>query len=143
MITITFLFLSIAVVCELIEDYIQIVKKKKTDDHTNDMFMRGLLILIGAILDSLVQVHTLSILHIFQATILGMAWFWLTFDYTLNLLIKRPLPSLGTSSWLDRKIRELPWPLVLFAKIWAFGVGVGVYYYWDLIVHGVQKQLPW
>jgi hypothetical protein len=136
MIVTTFLLLSVPLAVELREDYVQIVKKKKVDDHANDMIARSILIVVCAVLDSLANHGAITWLQLFQSILMGIAWFWLWFDYLLNLFAfpDRAFFSLGTTSWTDRKLSFLPWYGVLFAKIWFFGVAIGVYYYWDLIV---------
>lgn len=136
MIITTFLLLSVPLAVELREDYVQIVKKKKVDDHANDMIARSILIVVCAVLDSLANHGAITWLQVLQSALMGIAWFWLWFDYLLNLFAfpDRSIFDLGTTSWADRKLSLLPWYGVLFAKIWLFGVAIGVYYYWDLIV---------
>lgn len=139
MILTTFLILSIALLVELRQDYVQIVKKKQNDDHKRDVYKRAIIIVACAVLDAIANHRPFTWLQVGQSALLGAAWFWLLFDYILNYYIHRPILSLGNSSWLDKKLSGWPWWAVLFAKIWLFGVAIGVYYHWDMIVHAWPK----
>ncbi len=136
MIATTFLLLSVPLAVELASDYNRIVKQKKVDNHAPDVVVRGILYAVLATLDAWMNQNGINLLNVFQAFLLGIAWFWLLFDYLLNIIAfpKRAIFSLGDSSWMDKKIAGIPWFIILFAKVWLFGVGIGVYYYWHLII---------
>lgn len=130
---ITFGLLSIPILVEWVMDYRRIVLKKKEDDHDVDTMYRGILIVIISIINSVIVN-----VSVWQSALLGIAYFWLVFDYGTNLLTKRKFFYLGKSSWLDRKLREINPLVILFTKIWLFGLGIGVYYYWDRVINNWQ-----
>jgi len=134
MIPATFLLLSIPIAVETRSDYVRIVHKKQTDNHKSDMLPRAILIIACGALDMFSVTQSFSWLQLLQSIILGIAWFWLVFDYLLNKFIGRNTFYLGNSSAMDRKLREWPWILVLFAKLWAFIAAVMFYYHLDLII---------
>lgn len=127
---ITFSLITIPVVTELVGDRYRTVVRKLVDNHKADMYIRALLIIAVSYINYIV----LGI-AIVKTAFLAVTWFWLWFDYTYNLITNRKFFYLGTSSWLDRKLREINPLVILFAKIWLFGLGIGVYYYWDRVIN--------
>ncbi len=132
MIAAKLLILYVPTAFELALDYQRIVQKKKVDNHAADVWVRAIMMITLSIVCS-VKAEQGFWISFLQSMIMSVALFWLTFDYILNWMIKRPILSLGTTSWLDQKIGGLPWLLIMFAKVWVFLCAIGVYFYWDLI----------
>jgi hypothetical protein len=126
---VTFALLSIPFLQELILDYIRIVRKKKEDDHATDTPIRGAIILVMAIVNWKVTGHS-----VWQSALLGVALFWLIFDYALNILRKQKFFFLGKSSWFDRKLSNLHPLMILFLKVFLFAFALLVYYNLDQIL---------
>ncbi len=72
---------------------------------------------------------------IWEYTLLGGTWFWLLFDYVLNLLLGNNVFYLGTSSATDEKLREVPVLMLLFIKVWMFLLGIGLFYHLDWVFY--------
>jgi len=121
---IPYLLFIIPVATEVYLDYRHIKIKKQVVKHKQETISR-LIIMIGlAILDA----H-LSGVHWWQSLILEIAIFWLLFDYTLNIALGRVWWELGSTSWLDQRLNQWPWFVVLFLKLWVFACAIGVYYH--------------
>jgi hypothetical protein len=123
-----FLLFYIPVILEVIFDYRRIVLKKKEDNHAADIPIRFAFILVASVVN-----HYLTGATVWQGMLLGVSFFWLKFDYALNVACGRNFFYMGNSSWMDRKIGWIPWPWLLLIKLWVFGVGVGFYYHLDKI----------
>lgn len=125
---ITFALFLIPVVFEVIFDYRRIVLKKKEDNHASDIPVRAAFIVVAALVNFFI-----TGVSVWQGVLLGGSVFWLTFDYALNVACGRKFFYMGKSSWMDKKIGWIPWPWLLFIKLWIFGVGIGFYYHLDKI----------
>lgn len=118
-----YLLFSIPLGVELVTDYRRIVIKHKVDNHFEDTMMRGALLLSIAMMD-----HFISGVHMWQSILIGIAWYWLVFDYAINYITKHHWAYLGKTSWLDKRINWLPGYIVLIMKLVFMLFAISLYY---------------
>lgn len=123
-----YLLFSIPVAIDLIVSYRRIIHDHKVVDHNTLSNWRILIMMILACVDSYI-----SRVFIWQSLFLEMAYFWLVYDYALNLIVHYPFYFLGTTSWIDQRLNQVPGFVLLFVKIWVFMCAVGVYYHLDWV----------
>ncbi len=122
----TYLLFCIPLAIELLFDHKRIVKERKVDNHFEDTLVRGVMIIAFAVVDCLINE-----VFIWQSLILGVAFYWLVFDYSINYLIGNHWTYLGNTSWLDRKLNKLNGFMLLLIKLFVMMCAVMVYYHLD------------
>lgn len=112
---------------ELISDWNRIMRKHKEDNHEADIPVRvGMLLVVGLLC------HLLFDKHFIQGVIYSGALF-LLFDPILNLMCKKGLFHHG-KNFFDRFWAYTPPHVEILLRLWFISIGIGFYYYWDLIV---------
>jgi hypothetical protein len=130
---ITILTLFLATVGHLIFD----LHKQKTTGINHFLSAAiAILVSIGAGIGN--QVFTG--VHWYQFAILSLCIHAATFDFIWNLIHFKPAfyhgdPSNPKRAWMDRLWSMTPPIAEVFFKAWFIGVGIGVYFHWDLIVN--------
>lgn len=72
--------------------------------------------------------------YLFQPFVFGGCIFAFSFDYLLNLIRHLNIAYVdqgldGKSSKEDSILKQMPWPFILFIKIWILLLGFSVYFY--------------
>jgi hypothetical protein len=128
MVILEYLLLFAPLLTELITDYRRIEIKHKNDTHVTDVVVRTILcICVGIVCYALLGKES-----IFQGFLYSLTLFAL-FDPLLNLLRGKPFFYKGVASVTDRLLVYLPAPVEVFVRVWVISVGIGIYYYWELL----------
>lgn len=129
-----YVLFTVPLAAEVVVSYRMIILKHKVVNHKQDTFVRAALLIIMSIVDA----H-FSGVHWWQSFLLSIGWYWLIFDYSINLVTNQYWSFLGSTSWLDQQLNKTDGYIILFMKIWFFLLCIGVYYHLDWIVNGYHK----
>jgi hypothetical protein len=128
---IAFIIMSVPVLIEVLVD-LREIKKKGTDKRKgNDMIWRAVLCLWCGFVQSWITDYSW-----WQGAILSGGIFLLTFDYIMALCLGKKFHYLGTTSHIDRFLRDFHWPYVLFVRGLIFVATATVYYDLYKVLYG-------
>jgi hypothetical protein len=128
-IALEYLILCLALVWEVITDYIRIKVDGKEDNHKADLLPRFLFCVASGLL-----LHFIYDNPFLPGLIYSGCIFIALFDVIMGLLLQGNPLYLGKTSKTDLILANTPPHGQILVRLWVLGVGIGCYYYWDLVI---------
>jgi hypothetical protein len=122
------LLLSVPTIYEIVSD-VKEWRKDERDKKTRDVIIRGLMMVLVALIDCLFVGKE----SFWQGYILSIGLFVMFFDYIMGIYLTKNPFFLGTTSQTDSIWKFLPWYLGVLVRGTFFAATIILYQYWDII----------